>query len=215
MKQDINIIWVGIILLSINITGCVEESEPSPTHIDESWLTISDEEFDIGITSISWSTDGNFLATTTFYANLIVFNTTNWQNAINLTGEDNPVGMISWSADGDKLASYCFDGSVRIWNTSTWVVDRVLIENDTAFYPYAWNFKGTMLASYIWGLREIRIWDTNTWEIVGIINDMDEVDYISWSPDGNEIAFAIERAVYIYDTMNWNFKRKIRQKTHV
>ncbi|MEE9150274.1 MAG: WD40 repeat domain-containing protein [Thermoplasmata archaeon] len=193
------------ILLSIIISGCLDDSKPPQPHLDESEVTITTKGgFGGGITSISWNQNGSMLATSSFRSTIQIWDTIAWGGIINITGHDGSVVMVAWNSDGSKLASISIDGTLRIWDTSTWQISHIISENDSFLLCLSWNPDGSKLAAanFAPGFT-VRIWDTDTWEIIKDIKVDAVVESISWSPNGEEIALAVGRIVKIYNTMTW------------
>ncbi len=206
------IIWIIIILLSINISGCFDGEESLSTNIDESWRTIyKDNSTHLRqIIGISWNPNGNIIATRDlFSADIKIWNTTTWQRTNILSGHNHSITVISWDTDGSKLASCSLDGTVRIWDTSTWQASIIFSENDSFLLCLSWSPDGSMLAAANIAPYTVRIWDAETWEIIQDIDMNEVVESISWSPNGQEIAITDGRIIEIYNTITWQKKIEI------
>ena len=139
------------------------------------------------INSVSFSPDGNTLASGSADETVRVWDVNTGRHLRTLTGHGSLVASVSFSPDGNTLASASGGGLVRLWDANTgkhlhslrhtnWV-------DSVAFSP-----DGSILAS---GSSDdnLRVWDVNTGRhLRTLTGHTSSVTSVSFSPDGSILA---------------------------
>jgi WD40 repeat protein len=146
-----------------------------------------------GVTQISWSPDGSFLASaspgnTDFEIRL-------WSPAgkllRTLKGHSGPILSLVWSPDGKMLASGSGDQTVRLWNSEGKLVRTIKVDQGNVL-ALAWSSDGTLLAtgSIVLFLNPtIQIWRPDG-SLVAKMNTKysgGKFFNLAWSPDGQRL----------------------------
>jgi eukaryotic-like serine/threonine-protein kinase len=157
-----------------------------------------------GVRSVSWSPDGNKLASAGEDALIRIWNPTTGESLGELRGHLQIITVVRWSPDGSKLASASEDGTMRIWNPESGLTIATLTLNDPlkAGYFLAWSPDGArIVGGYIDG--KVRIWDVAKGEVVATYDAgtaLGEFLPVAWSPDGKRVASAAkDNSVQIWD----------------
>ena len=109
-----------------------------------------------------------------------------------LRGHTDLIYSVAFSPDGSLVATGSRDGTVRLWNESTGEEVGRLEGHGNYVYSVTFSANGEYLAS---GGRDhrIRIWDVVTGDEVRQIDTDQEVQSVSFSPDGTLLASASGR----------------------
>ncbi|MCA9882134.1 MAG: WD40 repeat domain-containing protein [Anaerolineae bacterium] len=166
---------------------------------------------DIGVSRISWSYDGQYIASSHFSSNILLDNGQRTAVAIwNLETLDSAAtettptvisiepelvienvggGQIEFNPAGDRIAllnildSVNIDTEIVIYDLTNQEIEQA-IPLEEHYVNFAWSPDGTRLA--VTG-QTIRIYDTMTWEVVDEIETREVTTAIQWSPDGQHI----------------------------
>jgi WD40 repeat protein len=69
-------------------------------------------------TAVSWSFDGNLLATGSTDYTAKVWNATSGEELRTLHGHTHQITQVSWAPNDNRLATASRDGTARIWQVS-------------------------------------------------------------------------------------------------
>lgn len=114
------------------------------------------------ITTLSWSPDGEWLASGANNDAIIhIWDVTNNSEVMTLRGHDGWIRSLAFSPDGKYLASGSTDLSIRIWDITQQQTIAVLNGHTDLIGGLAWSADSTMLAS---AARDgsVRKWDVAT-----------------------------------------------------
>ncbi|MBN8595703.1 MAG: PD40 domain-containing protein [Anaerolineae bacterium] len=146
------------------------------------------------IFDIRWSQDSSRIALG-FANGYVAFRDPNLNRLGNFAGTtsqgiDDSVYSVSWSPDGTKLVSGLSNGVMRLWNYSTGTVIRSLTGHTNSVDAVAYRPTGQHIASASKD-DTVRIWDVDTGQTIAVFPKptTDFTASISWSPDGNRLAF--------------------------
>lgn len=149
--------------------------------------------------SVSWSTDGKYLAASTFFeqGKAVILDASSGSLVRTL---DHPVptelslvslgpflAEVAWSPDNRHVATAGSDGSVKIWEVKSWTTLRALKLHSEMITSLSWSPDGKRLAT---ASRDgtAMILDVETGQPVFTIQATGWVKVVSWSPDGRRIA---------------------------
>lgn len=166
------------------------------------------------IFSVSFSKDGNFLATAGEDGSIRIYNVSD--GSLTHTWSSDAY-EIAFSPMGDLLASGHRDGSVRLWNVADWSMLREIPgqqEYRVSAPEIAFSLDGSLLAiSNSEGI--IQIWKTDDWTLVRELSWPWQADDRVWdiaiSPQGNMIAasFIDYRSVLVWNVSDGELETEI------
>lgn len=134
---------------------------------------------------VSWSLDGQTLASCGRDANICLWDTNTWQLRHVLRENSGAVFSVSWSPDGRTLAAVSYDNEVRLWDAETRQVRSRLVGHSNP--SVAWSPDGQTLAS-AGDDKTIRLWDAETGRFRRTLVNNSSIFSVSWSPDGQTLA---------------------------
>jgi WD40 repeat protein len=119
---------------------------------------------------------------------------------------ENPVAILFsaiWSPDGKRVAAGAY-GSLRIWDVETGAHSLECIGqpgDEPAWFNHSIAFSpdGKLLAAGS-DSSGVRIWDAaKGTHLVALKGDLKSIEFVSFSPDGKQIASADNRSIMIWD----------------
>ena len=115
-----------------------------------------------GIRSLSFSSDGRYLASGSGDSTIRVWELESGREVARLSGHAGNVESVSFCPSNRYLASGSLDGSIRIWGTRNWECERVLEGDHGSITCVAWRPKGDgILSSAADGT--VQCWSSITW----------------------------------------------------
>ena len=157
------------------------------------------------IQEIAYSLDGTKLAVASSIG-IWIYDAQTAEELYLLKGHTDKVESLSFSPDGTTLASGggTFDGTIRLWDVSTGTHIRT-IPVKTRYYPpgsvdsVAFSPDGTTLTSENGG--DIHLWEVSTGTHIRMLSgDTNQVESLSFSPDGNTIAAGdTDGMIFLFD----------------
>jgi WD40 repeat protein len=150
-------------------------------------LASLDTEEDERITSLSWSPNGQYLATGIRFRSAMVFNVTSGSREFSVSSFQGQVYDVAWSPDGQLLA-YGQGAHVVVYSLDKRETISGHSEHKGAVRSLSWSPDGRRLASAATDLT-IRIWDLATKETMAtLFGHGGSVESVVWSPDGSQLA---------------------------
>ena len=164
-------------------------------------------------TKVSWSNEGDKIATVVDRKSLVVYFTEDWLIHLNETNHTGSIESIAWSPDDTKLVSVS-DETVIIWNISDGSVMHQLDGESLRVKSASWNYDGTILAStgeilpedynksqvvtitqgeeYESGINDtIKLWDSRNGTMIGHLDGHSHnVNSIAWHNNQNILVSA-------------------------
>lgn len=143
--------------------------------------------------SVSWSSNGDLLATGTSNHLAQVWNSETGQLVANLRGHTRSVDTIEWQPDNNVILSVSTDSTARLWSINLQdppdAVHQasVLQAHTDTITALAWSPNDTHFAT---GSRDggVRLWNIETGRVSLLRSYIGEVHALAWSPDGQMIA---------------------------
>ena len=135
------------------------------------------------IRSVSFSVDGNLLATGSADKNIKIWDLHGKEQQI-FKGHTDPIRSISFSPDGKTLLSASLDSTVRQWQIGN-RTQQTLFGHTAAVRSVTFSPDGLRLASGSLD-DQIKIWDLQGNELQNIVGQNDILS-ICFSPDGNRL----------------------------
>lgn len=141
------------------------------------------------IFSISWSPDGNYLATGGDREPVEVWEASTGKKVLTYSGHgsDAIVNSVAWSPDGKYIASGADDDTVQVWNARTGKTS-VTYNCVSTVHTLTWSPDGNYLAC---SGNNVQIFNAATGQQVLILGNFSAVNVLAWSPDGRTIAVAV------------------------
>jgi WD40 repeat protein len=149
------------------------------------------------VNSVSWSSDGKYLASAATDGQVKVWDASNWQTSKTLNGAGG-FSIVSWSPGDKYLAAVSGDASkaVRVWDTTNWQEEWSL-HWDYEVTALAWSSDGEKLAVGLesapaqdWTGAWVRIYDVASWQNITTLDYPYGVFALAWSRVGNHLAVA-------------------------
>jgi WD40 repeat protein len=141
------------------------------------------------IWNLSWSPDGNRLATASIDSFAIIWDVKTGAIIHILKGS---AGLyhISWSPDGSKVATSSRDSNAIIWDVITGAKICNLNGINSYLSEVKWSPDGSLVAT-VGNNKTADIWDINTGgKIHNLIGHESWINNINWSPDGKYVVTA-------------------------
>lgn len=185
------------------------------------------------IRSVVWNRDGRTLATGGGDGLIIVWDVDNSTPANVLRGHHGKVVDVDWSSDGQTLASASLDGTAKIWRPHEEQRYRsidtdILVDHNRGIS--SWGPDGNEVAivirnekrkpEYILLILDVRSNGSRTYGLDGV-GESDEVERVTWSPDGRYLAVvariadsiqadSIFRNINVYDANSMRLIRSMK-----
>ncbi len=142
------------------------------------------------VLSVSYSPDGNILASASADNTVKLWDTHTDKVIKTFNGHTSSVWDVNFSPDGNILASASADKTVKLWDIHTGKVIKTFTGHTGSVWAVTFSPDGKMLAS---ASRDntVKLWDTNTGEpIETFTGHNSSIYYICFSPDGKILASA-------------------------
>lgn len=112
-----------------------------------------------GITNLSFSKDGKFLASSSMDKTAIVWEIRSNKPVLALKGHPDTVRHVAYSPDGKKLATISADGVGRVFSLATGKQEATLSDGKSKLVSLAWSPDNKMIATGV-GDGSIKIWNS-------------------------------------------------------
>lgn len=140
------------------------------------------------ITRISWSPNGQMLASPSVDGTICIWEKRTGQLYRKIKDDSVSVFSVAWSPDSKSLAAASDDNFVRVWNVITGELYQKIEGCTDVAFDIAWSPNGEMIAL---GLRDntIQLWDVSTWTLRQTLRGHSDVVWVlHWSPDSYMLA---------------------------
>jgi WD40 repeat protein len=147
-----------------------------------------------------------------------VWNTTTWRCVYRLKAHEHSVNGIYFSPDGRTLMIGGGNGKLKLVNTATWRVVRAITLTN-GIKSLAISSDGKRLATGDFG-GKVTLWDTGAWRKVRTLNIQAEdakyslVESTTFSPDGQYLAAACDKAVMLWKVVNGEVVHTFSDASH-
>ena len=128
------------------------------------------------------------------HSNIIILNTLTGSQVAVLFGHTKCVRSVTFSSDGTSLVSGSDDMTLKLWDVQTGGVVKTFHGHTKYIYSVSISYNHTTIAS---GSHDetIRLWDLQTGECHHIINQEQDVEYVSFSPTNSQHLISISGGV--------------------
>jgi uncharacterized protein with WD repeat len=169
-----------------------------------------------GITSIAFSPDGTYLATSGYDSNVMVWRTADGALTKTLVGHSGAVWTVAYSPDGNSIASSGEDKTIRLWNAATGELLKTLTGHALNVWSVTFSPDGRTLASSGFDTT-IKIWDVQTGNLAHTINGHSQaVLEVAFSLDGAKlVSCSDDTTIRIWNTKDWTLLRTLSGSEHV
>lgn len=159
------------------------------------------------ISSVAWSTDGQFLASGADKT-IHLWNTRSGEQLRTLKGHTHTVLNLAWSANGQSLSSYSSDKSVRQWDVQSGKQLGIRKGHGNEVFGVAFSPEGRLTAS-VFREQTIRLWDTRTGNLRKELDGHTAtVLMVVWSPDGRALAStSVDATIRIWNVQSGELQR--------
>jgi len=155
-------------------------------------------------TAACFSPRGQVLATGSSDGDVVLWDLTDGQAKIVLSGHRDRITAICFSSDGDMIASASDDKTVKLWNVVTGEVETSLTGHTGAVTSVTLSPDAQTLAS---GSADetIRLWSTSTGKCRGVLEGHSlAVTSVAFSPDGRTLASgSLDTSIRLWDVVTY------------
>jgi hypothetical protein len=145
-----------------------------------------------GVSSVSWSPDGQRLAVGSYDGTAKVRDVASGRVLLTLTGHTSGVWSVAWSRDGERLATASADGTAKVWDAVGGQALLTLKGHTSPVSFVSWLSDGMRLAT---GSRDgtAKVWDAASGrELLTLKGHTLGVNSVSWTFDGTRLATGSE-----------------------
>lgn len=156
------------------------------------------------VKSTTFNFSGNRIASASDDGTVRVWDATTGNQLLLLEYSSN-AETVSFTPDNNSIISSYGDGTILVWNALTGEQKYVLKGHDKWVNSIAISPNGRHIVSTSWD-NTIRKWDIETQNQLYVLNSEEPINYVSYSPDGQLIAIAMDNGyIYIMDAATGNF----------
>ena len=165
------------------------------------------------VSSISWSSDGNMLASGSLDKSIIIWNAVDEKLLHTLTGHSDGVYSVAWNPITNTLASGSADKTIKIWDAVNGNLLHTL--HTDMITSIAWSPDGKLLACAMFdnpsGSSEpgrVKLWDTSTWTIDRVLSIGGYFTArgwsVAWSLSGDVLACGCaDSSIKLWEPSTW------------
>jgi len=136
---------------------------------------------------VSFSPDGQRLASASADKTVKLWDVVSGKELATLAGHKNYVRHVSFSPDGQRLASASLDSTVKLWDVVSGKELATLAGHKGAVHHVSFSPDGQRLASASWD-STVKLWDVVSGkELATLAGHKNAVQHVSFSPDGQTL----------------------------
>ncbi|UJB72977.1 hypothetical protein HRE53_30050 (plasmid) [Acaryochloris sp. 'Moss Beach'] len=138
------------------------------------------------VSSVSWSSDGQTLATASLVDGTVKLWNQKGQSIESIQAHQSAVLSVSWSSDGQTLATAGENSTVKLWNQKGQPIESIQTHQGSVS-SVSWSSDGQTLATA--GTDgTVKLWNQKGQPIESIQTHQGSVSRVSWSPNGQTLA---------------------------
>ncbi|MEA3500819.1 MAG: caspase family protein [Candidatus Marinimicrobia bacterium] len=168
------------------------------------------------VNSVSFSSDGKYLASGSWDNTVKIYSTSDWRLIKTLKDHSGNVNSVLFSSDGQYFASGSDDKTVKIYSTPDWRLITTLKDHSKGVNSVSFSSDGKYLASGSYD-KTVKIYSTYNWKLINwrLIKTLKDhsswVRSISFSSDGKYLASgSYDKTVKIYSTSDWRLIKTLK-----
>ncbi len=157
-----------------------------------------------GLVDFAWSPDSKALAASPIGGPVVIWDRSSGE-ILRTIGEGTSDGPVAWSPDGEHIATQQGQ-EIIIWDIQSGAQSKTVTNPSPISDNMGWSPDGKLFASLchnvnssgVWS-STISIWDVSNWNVKKTIifsQELVNVVYIAWSPDGKRLAGVNEGLVW-------------------
>jgi len=156
------------------------------------------------VSSVAWSPDGRYVATTSYDSTAIIWDARTGQRVRRFSFSSVLKRGVAWSSDSQRLAwgSVGSENAVRIWDSRTDNI-QVLRGHTFSLKACSWSPDGTRLASTSMD-KTARIWDTTNWKCLQVLEHTSHVNAACWLDGGKSLITVEGQGGIVGGVKVWN-----------
>lgn len=155
------------------------------------------------VTSVSWSSDGGYVASASFDKTVQIWNARNATRHLTYHGHAGHVNAVAWLPNSLLVASASADNEVHVWLANSGDQRYTYVYHDSNVVAVAWSPNGSSGASTS-NDNTAQVWKADTGRRVLIYPEHHAtVLSITWSPDSSRLASAsYDKTIQVWNAAN-------------
>ena len=162
------------------------------------------------VTSVSYSPDGQFIATGSWDHSIRIWSAVTHQPVATLNGHTGAVTSVAYRPDGDRIISGGRDHAIRVWDARTYQPVATLSGHTGSVTTVAYSRDGSAIIS---GSEDhtVMVWDAATHQLTEALTGHAGVVYsVSYSPNGKSIiSGGWDGAINIWSSQTYQLKKTL------
>ncbi|MEE3719593.1 NB-ARC domain-containing protein [Tumidithrix elongata RA019] len=144
---------------------------------------------DDNIMCLSFSKDGNLLASCSQDGSIMIWDSASWKCLRTIRGGREPIFSVNFSPNRQFLVSGGLDTSLKVWNPDNGELLKAIDSGTGIVCSVCYSPDGKMLASSHGS--DIKLWDTTTWECLKTLREHQDIIFdLAFSSDSQTLVSA-------------------------